>query len=49
MAELRVANIDGKLMAKVKAEAALAQMNIKDFVAILLTEALFLRLGRKRK
>ncbi len=49
MAELRVANFDSKLMAKVKAEAALAQMSIKDFIAILLTEALFLRTGRKRK
>ena len=48
MAELRVAKLDDKLMAKVKAGAALAGMNIKEFVALLLSEALRSRAGRQR-
>jgi hypothetical protein len=48
MAELRVANINSDLMAKVKAGAALSSCTIKEFVERLLTEALRRRVGRQR-
>ena len=48
MAELRVANLDDRLMARVKAGAALSDLKVGEFIAKLLAEALRAREGRKR-
>ena len=48
MAELRVANFDDELMAKLKAAAAIARMPLNEFIPVIITQVLKIREGRKR-
>lgn len=48
MAELRVANFDDELMARLKAAAALARLPMNEFIPVIIAQVLKLREGRKR-
>ena len=48
MAELRVANFDDELMARLKAAAAIARMPMNEFVPVIIAQILKIREGRKR-
>ncbi len=48
MAELRVADFDDELMARLKSSAALAKLSMREFVQLIIAQALKAREGRKR-